>query len=457
MAYEVIVVGGGIGGLTAAALLAARGADVCLLERESHPGGCVAAFEKFGYTFDPSIGIFTDWQPGGIHDRVFAELPVAAPEVTFEDPAYVVRLPDQTDVPIRASKEQFEEILRASFPECADRAIDFYRFKNQNQTVLPSLEDTSVRFRRFVDAQLQLLTQRPSNECSSECAATALNVARHGVFSIRGGASALVEKLVASIKASGARVRFDTPVLRLAYDSAGQAVGVDLLSGETVHASRAIVSNLTIWDTYGKLIGLNRTPLEIRKRLTALSSWGVYLLYLGMDEVTASRLPNNRILALTDWQEQDYDPEMSQLMFAAARADDPRPPDGKRAVTVMMFSDVENWFTFHENEDQHEQQDQAMIEAWWPRLHQAIPELGDGVELIETATPRTFYDLTRRKLGMVGALRNASAASNHPLGSNTSFPNVFMVGDSTLTGASIAGVTDAALALANQLTGQRKQ
>jgi phytoene dehydrogenase-like protein len=123
----------------------------------------------------------------------------------------------------------------------------------------------------------------------------------------------------------------------------------------------------------------------------------------------------------------------------------------------MMFSDVENWFTFHENEDQHEQQDQAMIEAWWPRLHQAIPEMGDGIELIETATPRTFYDLTRRKLGMVGALRNASAASNLPLGSNTSFSNVFMVGDSTLTGASIAGVTDAALALANQLTGQRKQ
>jgi phytoene dehydrogenase-like protein len=270
---------------------------------------------------------------------------------------------------------------------------------------------------------------------------------------LRGGAPELAEKLAASIKASGGRIRFDTPVLRLAYDSAGQAVGVDLLSGETVHASRAIVSNLTIWDTYGKLVGLNRTPPEIRKRLSTLTSWGVYLLYVGMDQATASRIPSNRMLALTNLQEQEYDPETSQFMFAAAPADDPRAPDGKRAVTIQTFSDVENWFTFHENEDQHEQQDQAMIEAWWPRLHQAIPELGDSLELIETATPRTFYDLTRRKLGMVGAVRDSSGALDLVISSNTFLPNVFMIGDSSLACASIAGVTGAALSLANKLTG----
>ncbi|HET6891864.1 MAG TPA: FAD-dependent oxidoreductase [Pyrinomonadaceae bacterium] len=452
MGYEVVVVGAGIGGLTVAALLAARGVDVCLLERESQPGGCVATFEKFGYKFDPSLGLFTDWQPGGIHDRVFAELPVSVPEVSLQDAAYVVRLPDQTNVPICASTKQFEETLKAVFPECADRAIEFYQFKDQYQTVSESLEGTSPRFRRFIDVQLQLLTQRLSDECSYKCASDALNVARQGVFSIRGGAPALTEKLAASIKASGGRVRFDTPVLRLAYDTAGQAVGVDLLSGETVHASRAIVSNLTIWDTFGRLVGLNRTPLEIRKRLTTLTSWGVYLLYVGMDEAVASRLPNNRILALTDWQEQDYDPETDQFMFAAAPADDLRAPDGKRAVTILTFSDVENWFTFHENEDQHEQQDQLMIEAWWPRIHQAIPELGESLELIETVTPRIFYDLTRRKLGMVGAVKDPSGASETPIGPNTSVPNVFMVGDTTLAGAGVGAVTKAALSLVNKLT-----
>ena len=57
MDCEVAVVGGGIGGLTVAALLSQRGIDVCLLERDSQVGGCVAPLEKFGYRFDPTDGL----------------------------------------------------------------------------------------------------------------------------------------------------------------------------------------------------------------------------------------------------------------------------------------------------------------------------------------------------------------------------------------------------------------
>ena len=81
MTHEVVVVGAGIGGLTVSALLAARGVDVCLLERQSRPGGCLAGFEKFGYTFDPGVGLYPLWQSGEIHEQVFSELPVAPPNI----------------------------------------------------------------------------------------------------------------------------------------------------------------------------------------------------------------------------------------------------------------------------------------------------------------------------------------------------------------------------------------
>src|SRR3954462_7134044 len=109
MAYEVVVVGGGVGGLTAAALLAARGASVCLLERESRGGGCAVTFNRFGYTFEAGASLSASWQPEEIHARVFAELPVAPPEVRPATPAYIVRLPDGVDVALSSDWEEFSE------------------------------------------------------------------------------------------------------------------------------------------------------------------------------------------------------------------------------------------------------------------------------------------------------------------------------------------------------------
>jgi C-3',4' desaturase CrtD len=491
MDCEVVVVGGGIGGLTVAALLAARGVDVCLLERESTVGGCAASFDKFGYSFEQGYGLYAAWQPGEIHDRVFNELPVDPPEVRLIEPAYVVRLPDKSEVSVTADTEVFEENLSKVFPECADKAISFYRelatlggairrvfqkapdFLNASRSrqtyallsegragaqilssskhnTLQHLDGASMRFRRFVDVQLHALAQAGAADVAYLYAALALSAPRGGLFAIHGGASSLANRLADSIKQSGGRLRLNTPVLRLSYDAAGNAMGVDLLSGETVTASKAIVSNLTLWDTYGKLVGLNRTPNEIRKELKSLRSWGAYLIYLGTDEDAGGSA--NHVLALTDWQEgEDYDPERSQLFFAPAPSWDRRAPEGKRAVSVHCFTDVDDWFTFHHDETELEQKDQAMLEACWERLHSAMPELGSHVEVIDTATPRTYYDQTRRKLGMVGgAVPTPNNFWSHQPSYLTSVPNLFIVSDTIYPGG-IAGLTQSAYNLANKI------
>ena len=444
MKCEVAVVGGGVGGLTVAALLAARGIDVRLFERQSHVGGCVADFEHLDYRFEPTMGLYSGWGPGEIYERIFSDLKIPPPHRERLSIPYVVRLPDHAEIPVSESREQFESDLHLAFPECATAAVDFYRgLEDPGGSLLDRLAGCSFRFRRFLEVQLQIIGQGTADHISLEHAARALTLVRRGFWEVEGGAQGLTDNLALSLKQSGGSLHLDSPVLRLSYAADGQPTGIDLLSGERVLATRAIISNLTIWDTYGKLVGPGRTPRSVLSQLRQIEGWGAYLLFLGMDQSAGSRLGSSRVLALTDWQEgQTYSPTETQFVLALNR-DKFRAPEGKLAVTVSTVTDAADWFAFHEDTSFHEQKDQEELEKLWTRLHTAMPELGDQVEIVETATPQTFYETTRRKLGMAGSV---SARPTLGVGSSfkTVFPNVFMVGDTTSASPGLEGVAEAA-------------
>jgi phytoene dehydrogenase-like protein len=359
--YDVVVVGGGIGGLTVGALLSARGMNTCLLERQSQVGGCIARVEFSGYEFEPGMGLYTSFGPGDIYEKLFAQLPVNVPEVSLLGSPYIIRKADRTDI----------------------------------------------------------------------------KLAMDELYAIAGGPASLAERLAESIKRSGGNVRLDSPVLRLAYDESGRAVGIDLLSGERVFAKRAIISNLTIWDTYGKLVGLNRTPPEIKRSLNALQGKGVYVVYASIEEAAIARLPSERMRV-----------EDNEGEFTLAVALDQRAPAGKRGITFTSHTEIESWFAYQSSEEEYEEWDQAALAQFWNRLHAALPELGSDVEVIETANPRTYYDSTRRKLGMVLGVEEHSAVLSH----RTSLPNVWMIGDTVTSAATVDAVVTSALTLADEIT-----
>lgn len=53
--YDAVIIGGGIGGLTCAALLAKKGLRVAVFEKEGQPGGYCSSFSADGYTFDACV------------------------------------------------------------------------------------------------------------------------------------------------------------------------------------------------------------------------------------------------------------------------------------------------------------------------------------------------------------------------------------------------------------------
>jgi phytoene dehydrogenase-like protein len=116
------------------------------------------------------------------------------------------------------------------------------------------------------------------------------------VWSIDGGGQELANRLARSLKASGGTVRLNAPCCDWLTAGDGVPVGIDLLSGERSFAKRAIISNLTVWDTYGKLVGPGRTPKAIAAELRNLHAWGAYLLFLSMDEGAQNRLAARRML-----------------------------------------------------------------------------------------------------------------------------------------------------------------
>ena len=473
MTYDVVVVGAGIGGLTVAALLAKRGMNVCLLERQSQVGGCIGRVEFGGLDFEPGMGIYNGWGTGEIYEQLFSELSTEMPKASLIESDYVVRFEGQ-DIGLKRDAGEFFAELRRGFPECADAAVEFYqRLIRVNEllsgvvnkpgfvkslrrlwskaavpqdaaqeTALTAASATSPRFQHFIDVQLRAFLHSSIDRCSFGSASRALSFPRQPLYSIEGGIATLAERLSDAIMASGGTVRLNQPVLRLAYSDRGEPTGVDLLSGETVSARRAIVSNLTIWDTFGKLIGLNRTPPQIKSSLARLQGKGVYLVYAAVEVSALERLPASTFLVETS--ESDEENNLSGELTVSIRE---LQSDGMCAATIKTGTEVMPWFSFQTTEEDFAEWDQSALEVVWSKLHRALPEFGSEIEVIETANPRTYYDLTRRKLGMVMGIESTmdKQAMSFP------FSNVFIVGD-TVSGGSVDAVVYSSMHLANHLT-----
>jgi phytoene dehydrogenase-like protein len=115
MKYDVLIIGAGLGGLTAGAKLAKEGKKVLLIEQHSKPGGCATTFKRGHFTIEVGLHEMDGPSPRDMKTRIFNELDVTGkiefievPEFyRFHSDRYDITIPHDPVVAIKRLKDVF--------------------------------------------------------------------------------------------------------------------------------------------------------------------------------------------------------------------------------------------------------------------------------------------------------------------------------------------------------------
>ena len=489
---RIVVVGAGIGGLTAAALLAHRGYDVTVFDQAIVPGGCASTFKRRGFTFDVGATQVAGLEPGGIHHRIFEELQVEPPEARPCDPACAVYLPGETE-PIRVWRDpdQWRAERQRQFPgsepfwQLMERLFCYsWRFQSRDPVLPPRSPwdlwqlvkavrpDTLLtlpytfstvgqvlrgyglqnahRLKTFLDLQLKLYSQVDTDETALLYAATALGVSQEpqGLFHLEGSMQSLSTVLVKALKRDGGRLHMRHSVEQIHVDH-GQIRGVTVRNTTTdetwTEPADHVVANVTV-QSLVKLLG-EAAPSGYRQRVDKLPpASGAFVVYLGVDQfaIPADCPPHLQFLYDADGPIG----ENNSLFVSVSQPGDGRAPAGQATVIASSFTDPDHWWKCAD----YEALKQEYTEGAIAKLSQYFHLTDETILYQEAATPRTFATFTARDRGEVGGI-GQRVPTFGPFGfaNRTPIAHLWLVGDCTHPGEGTAGVSYSALTAVRQI------
>lgn len=486
---HIVVVGAGIGGLTAGALLAKRGYQVTIFDRAIAPGGCASTFKRRGFTFDVGATQVAGLEPGGIHQRIFAELEIEPPPATNCDPACAVFLPEETEpINVWRDADKWREERQRQFPgsepfwNLLNRLFKAsWRFQGRDPVLPPRnlwdlkelvsavRPDTLItvpftlmtvadalklyglyedkRLKTFLDLQLKLYSQVGTDETALLYAATALAVSQtpQGLFHLQGSMQALSDRLVAGLEKYGGKLLMRHSVEEIHTES-GRVTGVTVKKkGETwTEAADEVVANVTAQD----LVGLtdDESLKNYQRRVEKLPQpSGAFVIYLG---VKREAIPQECPPHLQFLYEDGVIGENNSLFVSVSKPGDGRAPVGQATLIASSFTDADLWWQTQDYDRLKQQYTEEAI----ARLNSYFDLTPKNIIHTEAATPRTFANFTAREKGIVGGLGQRIRTFG-PFGfaNRTPVKHLWLVGDSTHPGEGTAGVSYSALTVARQI------
>lgn len=435
--YDVIVIGGGLGGLSAAAVLSKLGRKVLLLERQDAVGGCAHAFKRGPYTFDPAIHVTGQAEEGEFMDVVLRGLGVRE-RVNFMkmDHMFGVDMPGLRQI-MPISREGFIEAHARHFP---DQAAGIARFielsdqftrESQAQTTRLSLRDLDEAAKRYPT----LFRYRTATvgevleECVSDpkaralCSAmwpyvglppsrvsfaifTAIMMMMDGSpYYVEGSFESLVAAFAHAIERDGGEIVTEAPVQKILVED-GKVSGV-LTEGGVQVAAPVVVSNADATATLVEMLGVEHLSTGYARRLRRMvPSLSALILFSATTLDLSEHELAHEVFVHKHWDHDEVlrdvlDGRLGGTWLSVPTLADPSlAPAGEHLVvyTSMMPYDIgEPW------ESAKGRYQEMMIDE----VERLIPGYRDSITFMECATPETLRNWTGAHDGAIYGWENS--------------------------------------------------
>lgn len=502
--YDAIVIGAGLGGLSAAAYLTRAGKKVLVLEHHSVPGGYAHEFRRGKFRFEVALHAMDGVSEGGWVYPVLAELGVLD-QVEFHrlDPFYTAKFPDH-EISVPADVAAYEKELCRNFPhEAAGIARLFQNLAQTEQEVkaftqarsrgenipmadmpakFPNLvlamtqswDDYMGRFIRneqlkaIVSALWGYFGLPPKRLTGGGFAMMEASYLFHGAFYPEGGSFAISKAIEKTIREHGGEISYNQTVTKIDIDG-GLATAVETHKGLRATAD-LVMSNASAPDTLTKMIGREHFPEnylgKVDKEKPAASN---LVVYLGLDcdvrklgyrhhELMVSNtydidLSYQRMME-GDWDNVDF--IITNYSPVCKRAC----PPGHSAVVLMCLAsldyenqwgtggDIENYRTNLQYRELKERAGNALIK----QASKYIPNLRDHIIEKEVATPLTNIRYSLNPGGSIyGSEQTVGNMYANRLSAKTPIENLVMTGawvsGGGMSTALVSGRSSAGIAL----------
>jgi len=503
---DVVIIGSGIGGLCCAAIAARYGFSVTLLESHTIAGGCAHSFERGGYEFDSGPSFFADIGSESSSNNALkqvldlvgesvdcaeytgwtAHLPEGVFKCENNEAAYLREIErfggasaveewralSEVMAPLARSTEamsfaSLRNDLFAAFtvgrngPAFAQSGIfnggPFDAMATLNGPFSYLLDKANVKntfLRNLIDLECFVLSgMRAEATLSPEMAY--MYQERHKENSKldypMGGTRTIIDALVRGIERYGGRVILGAHVEEITFDGAGKASGVKLSSGQTIRATKKVVSNASVWDTYTKLVPDKHLTPGAAKVASSVPNLDSFIhLHLGIDGENLGDLGIHH-LVVNDW-EGGVDAEQNVINISIPTMLDPSlAPPGKHVVHAYTAANEPYgiWENLKRGSKEYNAMKEERSQGVWRALEKVIPDVRERAELTLVGTPLTHSRFVRRHRGTYGP--GIEAGKQAWPTANTDIPGLLLCGDSTFPGIGVPAVAGSGFIAANTI------